>query len=51
MPWARHAKSLPLLAGGLGVRCKVPGQSLGGVQGAEPTEAPKIQEFLTVKMG
>ena len=44
-------RSLPLPAGCLGERCKVPGQSLGGGPGAEPTEAPKIQEFLTVKMG
>ena len=44
----RHAKSLPLPAGGA---VRSPGQSLRGVQGSEPTEAPKIQEFLAVKMG
>ena len=42
-------RSLPLPAGGLGGRCKVPEQSLGRVQGAEPTKATKIQEFVTVK--
>ena len=39
-------RSLSLPAGGLG-RCKV----LEGVHGSEPTEAPKIQEFLAVNMG
>ena len=36
-------------AGGLGGVVKSPGQSLGGGPGVEHTEAPKIQEFLTVK--
>ena len=36
---------------GSGGAVRSPGQGLRGVQGSEPTEAPKIQEFLAVKMG
>ena len=44
-------RSLTLPAGGLGVLYGPQGRALEEVQGSEPTEAPKIQEFLAVKMG
>ena len=47
----RHAKVIALASWGSGGAVRSPGQSLRGVQGSESTEAPKIQEFLAVKMG
>ena len=44
-------RSLPLPAGGLGALYGPQSRALEEVQGLEPTEAPKIQEFLAVKMG
>ena len=47
----RHAKVIALASWGSGGAVRSPEQILRGVQGSEPTEAPKIQEFLAVKMG
>ena len=46
----RHAKVIALPAGVWG-RCKVLRAEPRGGPGVGATEAPKIQEFLTVKMG
>ena len=45
----RHAKVIALASWGPGGTVRSPGQNLRGGPGAEPTEAPKIQEFLEVK--
>ena len=45
----RHVKVIALASWGSGGAVRSP--ALEEVQGSEPTEAPKIQEFLAVKMG
>ena len=45
-----HAKVIALASWGSGGAVRSPGQNLREVQGSEPTEAPKIQEFPEVKM-
>ena len=47
----RHAKVIALASWGSGGALRSPEQSLREGPGVGPTEAPKIQEFLAVKMG